>query len=219
MPSSTVPLTWPTRQEIDKVLDALSKGMNEYDLLNMRLHALLRQDHDDHLPEGVPPPTLEDIGGLARFVELARLDIETLGRWVGEASRTYKRAAYHVADDGGDDARPSLDHESRAVPKLHLLLPRRHFNRRQPRRRGGVHHRRDAQADRHPDRPGLRHLRELPQEELGCDPGMVPTERVHMPVTLCADCAARTGANVVDASLIGSNKPVFTYSQPRGDDA
>lgn len=99
---STIPLTWPTRDELDHALQSLEVGMNEYDLISLRLHHLLDRHHDENLPEGVPAPTLEDIGALARFVELARLDVGTIEGFVKTAETTYKRAAYHVAER--DDA-------------------------------------------------------------------------------------------------------------------
>ncbi len=106
IPSTILPLTWPTRDELDDVLQTLADGMHAHDLLSIRLHHLLEHDHNDSLPEGVQAPTLEDIGALARFAEFARLDISTLEGCVTDVARTYERATWHVSDEakGGDDA-------------------------------------------------------------------------------------------------------------------
>ena len=106
MPSTILPLTWPTRDELDDVLQSLASAEHAYDLLSIRLHHLLEHDHNDSLPEGVQAPTLEDIGALVRFVEFARVDISSFEGWVEDVARTYEQATYHVSDEakGGGDA-------------------------------------------------------------------------------------------------------------------
>jgi hypothetical protein len=50
------------------------------------------------------------------------------------------------------------------------------------------------------------------EQDLGCDPGMVPVGRVEMGVRLCRECAWRTGAHVAVAE---PGQLVTVYTQPR----
>jgi hypothetical protein len=54
--TATLELTWPTDEEIEKVSDAISKGLEELELLVIRAKSLVGED----LSAGAP--TLEDIG-------------------------------------------------------------------------------------------------------------------------------------------------------------
>jgi len=51
------------------------------------------------------------------------------------------------------------------------------------------------------------------EHELGCDPGMVPAGRFQLGFRLCTDCAAKTGATIVDLKAAEKGEPVFVYQQ------
>jgi hypothetical protein len=54
----------------------------------------------------------------------------------------------------------------------------------------------------------------LAVQRYGCDPGMVPAGELDVAVRLCRDCAAKTGAIVVDVKTAEGGEPVRGYSQP-----
>jgi hypothetical protein len=55
----------------------------------------------------------------------------------------------------------------------------------------------------------------LAEHDMGCDPGKVPVEDVDAFVRLCADCAQKTGARIVEHRLLlTEGARIFTYVQP-----
>ena len=54
----------------------------------------------------------------------------------------------------------------------------------------------------------------MAEQDYGCDPGRIPAGVVTAGVRLCGDCAAKTGARVVEARAAMVGEDVFTYMQP-----
>ena len=54
----------------------------------------------------------------------------------------------------------------------------------------------------------------IAEQEIGCDPGMVPVGRLDFAVRLCRDCAAKTGATVAELADFKTGAAVAGYVQP-----
>jgi hypothetical protein len=56
------------------------------------------------------------------------------------------------------------------------------------------------------------------EQEMGCDPGMVPAGRMDICIRLCRECAAKNGVVVAELKDIESGGAVSGYSLPESEE-
>src|SRR4249920_532626 len=97
MTTTTAAATWPTRAGLDLIARPLEKVSGAFDQLDIRL-SLLVVDGNSHRK-----PTLEELGALARFIELCEMDRDVI-----ESGLDAARKALHVgAGETWEDPRAS----------------------------------------------------------------------------------------------------------------
>jgi hypothetical protein len=75
------PMTWPTVAEVEEVAEKLRVAYNAVDEFQIRTHRLVDHQEPWERQEGVPVPSLEDVGVLVRIVTELDHRIEGLKRW------------------------------------------------------------------------------------------------------------------------------------------
>ena len=96
--NATAARTWPTLEELEAVLDALSTASSALDRLVVDMSQLMYPDREEPR-EGVERPTLTDLGALTRFLEFAGLEVAQSQEWVDDLARFRHGMAYLVTSD------------------------------------------------------------------------------------------------------------------------
>jgi hypothetical protein len=108
--SATKVRTWPTLKEADEVADALAAAMIAVDRFVYLCYGLTEEDMPWELPEGVPVPTLVDVGVLARAATNLRehtvgTEAEQLRNWSEKIDQLLASASSFEARERDDAAR------------------------------------------------------------------------------------------------------------------
>ena len=97
MTTATAPATWPPAAQLDDAERSLFDTCNLLDEIHLTCLRFWEGDTE------VPAPTLEDLGRLARFVDVAEAVLETMQSYVRDVERGRKGASTRIEEES--DAR------------------------------------------------------------------------------------------------------------------
>lgn len=98
---TTIVKTWPTLQDVEPVVALLEQAYNAVDGLSLSVHGLIDTDDPWEPVEGVPAPSLEDVGVLTYLTMSVGGRIEGLTGWLEDFRVLRDSASYREARERG----------------------------------------------------------------------------------------------------------------------